>query len=86
MLWKLAYPGVMNAIAMLRLLPMTDWDKDTARCELSERNVVDIVRAEAAERLEVAAQLTAPAHADRAARLRTDAAVLHRFLDGPGTA
>ncbi|MDH6136710.1 uncharacterized protein YqeY [Kitasatospora sp. MAA4] len=59
---------------------------EAARRELSERSVVDIVRAEAAERLEVAAQLTAPAHADRAERLRTEAAVLHRFLDGPGTA
>ncbi|WP_083975523.1 GatB/YqeY domain-containing protein [Kitasatospora mediocidica] len=59
---------------------------EAARRELSERSVVDIVRAEAAERLEVAAQLTAPAHANRAERLRTEAAVLHRFLDGPGTA
>ncbi|MFI8347070.1 hypothetical protein [Streptomyces sp. NPDC085596] len=58
---------------------------EAARHELSEREVVDIVRAEAAERLEVAAQLTAPAHAERAARLRTEAAVLHRLLDGPGT-
>lgn len=59
---------------------------EAERRELSERRVVDIVRAEAAERLEVAAQLTAPVHADRAARLRTEAAVLHRFLDGPDTA
>ena len=59
---------------------------EAARCELSERGVVDVVRAEAAERLEVAAQLTAPAHADRAAQLRAEAAVLLRFLDGPGTA
>ncbi|MFG2812550.1 hypothetical protein [Streptomyces sp. NPDC048410] len=58
---------------------------EAARHELSEREVVDIVRAEAAERLEVAARLTAPAHAERAARLRTEAAVLHRFLDGPGS-
>lgn len=29
MLWKLAYLGVTNAFAMLRLLPMTDRDKDT---------------------------------------------------------
>jgi hypothetical protein len=28
-LWKLAYLGVTNAFAMLRLLPMTDRDKDT---------------------------------------------------------
>ncbi|MFC9328439.1 hypothetical protein [Kitasatospora sp. NPDC057015] len=59
---------------------------EAARRELSERGVVDIVRAEVAERLEVAVQLTAPAHADRAARLRAEAAVLLRFLDGPDTA
>jgi hypothetical protein len=59
---------------------------EAARCELSERGAADIVRAEASERLEAAAQLTAPAHADRAARLRAEAAVLLRFLDGPGTA
>ncbi len=53
------------------------------RRELSERNVVDVVRAEAAERLEVAEQLSAPAHADRAAQLRAEAAVLLGFLDGP---
>ncbi|MFT9474460.1 hypothetical protein [Streptomyces sp. 11-1-2] len=28
MLLRLAYPGVTNAFAMLRLLPMTDRDKD----------------------------------------------------------
>jgi transposase len=33
-----------------------------------------------------AARLTAPAHADRAARLRAEVTVLLRFLDGPGTA
>ncbi|WP_371797441.1 hypothetical protein [Streptomyces sp. NBC_01718] len=59
---------------------------EAARRELSERSVVDVVRAEASERLKVAAQLTAPSHADRAARLRTEAAVLLRFLDDPGTA
>ncbi|MFF4223460.1 hypothetical protein ACX9I7_28785 [Streptomyces sp. L500] len=59
---------------------------EVPRRELSEHGVVDVVRAEAAERLEAAAQLTAPAHADRAARLRAEAAVLFRFLDGPGTA
>jgi uncharacterized protein YqeY len=56
---------------------------EAARRELSEHNVADIVRAEATERLEVAAQLTAPAHADRVAQLRAEAAVLHRFLDTP---
>lgn len=57
---------------------------EAARRELSERGVVDIVRAEAAERLDVAAKLTAPAHADRVARLRAEAAVLLGFLDGDG--
>ncbi|MCF3102107.1 hypothetical protein IPZ58_10975 [Streptomyces roseoverticillatus] len=59
---------------------------EAARRELSESNVVDVVRAEAAERLEAATQLTALAHADRAAQLRAEAAVLLRFLDGPGAA
>ncbi|MBQ0983489.1 hypothetical protein KBZ10_02855 [Streptomyces sp. F63] len=59
---------------------------EAARRELSEGGVVDVVRTEAAERLAVAEQLTAPAHADRAARLRAEAAVLLRFLDGPGHA
>ncbi|MFC9926483.1 hypothetical protein [Streptomyces sp. NPDC127190] len=59
---------------------------EAARRELSERGVVDVVRAEAAERLAAAAHLTAPAHADRAARLRAEAAVLLRFLDGPAGA
>jgi len=27
-LLRLAYPGVSNAFAVLRLLPMSDWDKD----------------------------------------------------------
>lgn len=55
---------------------------EAARRELSERRVAEIVRAEATERLDVAAQLTAPAHADRVVRLREEAAVLLRFLDG----
>ncbi|WP_329460064.1 hypothetical protein [Streptomyces sp. NBC_01497] len=57
---------------------------EAARYELSVSGVVDIVRAEADERLRIAAQLTAPAHAERAARLRAEAAVLLGFLDGPG--
>ncbi|MFF8996794.1 hypothetical protein [Streptomyces achromogenes] len=56
---------------------------EAARRELSDRDVIDIVRAEAGERLDAAAQLTAPAQADRAARLRAEADVLLRFLDGP---
>ncbi|MGC5363428.1 hypothetical protein ACPXCE_17390 [Streptomyces sp. DT24] len=55
---------------------------EAMRRELSEHDVADVVRAEATERLDVAAQLTAPAHADRVARLRAEAAVLFRFLDG----
>ncbi|MFI5975567.1 hypothetical protein [Streptomyces sp. NPDC051452] len=57
---------------------------EAARRELSERAVMDIVRAEAAERLDAAAQLTSPAHADRVDRLRAEAAVLLHFLDAPG--
>jgi uncharacterized protein YqeY len=56
---------------------------EAARRELTESAVLDIVRAEAAERLEAAAQLTAPAHAARATRLRAEAIVLLRFLDSP---
>ena len=58
---------------------------EAARRELSECGVADIVRAEATERLEAAAQLTAPAHGDRVAQLRAEAAGLLRFLDGHGT-
>ncbi|WP_200417698.1 hypothetical protein [Streptomyces sp. Y2F8-2] len=57
---------------------------EAQRRELSERSVADIVRAEATERLEAADQLTAPGHADRAAQLRAEAAVLLRFLEDPG--
>jgi uncharacterized protein len=55
---------------------------EAPRRELHEGDVTDIVRAEAAERLDAAAQLTAPAHAERAARLRAEADVLLRLLDG----
>lgn len=68
----------------IELSPVGAGVTEAARCELSEGGVVDIVRAEATERLEAAGQLTAPAHADRAARLRAEAAVLLRFLDGQG--
>ncbi|MEU6817509.1 hypothetical protein [Streptomyces sp. NPDC046860] len=54
---------------------------EAARRELSEGGVSEIVRAEAAERLDAAALLTAPAHAERVARLRAEAAVLLGFLD-----
>ncbi|MFD7933958.1 hypothetical protein ACFV4T_05375 [Streptomyces sp. NPDC059755] len=56
---------------------------EAARCELSEQGVLAVVRAEADERLAAAAQLTAPAHAARAALLRAEAAVLLRFLEAP---
>lgn len=59
---------------------------EAVRRELSEQGVVDIVRAEAAERLEAAARLTSPAHAERAERLREEAAVLLRHLDHPRAA
>jgi hypothetical protein len=59
---------------------------EAVRRELSEGDVERIVRAEAGERLEVAAGLTAPAHAERAALLRAEAAVLLRILDGSGGA
>lgn len=58
---------------------------EAARRELSECDVADIVRAEATERLDVSVQLTAPAHADRVAQLRAEAAVLLRFLDDHDT-
>ncbi|MFJ3894928.1 hypothetical protein [Streptomyces sp. NPDC090083] len=59
---------------------------EVARRELSEQDMAGIVRAEAAERLDAATQLTAPAQAQRVARLRAEADVLLRFLDGPGAA
>jgi uncharacterized protein YqeY len=68
--------------AALEASPVGAGATEAARRELSEEEMVDVVRAEAAERLEAAAHLTAPAHADRAQRLRTEAAVLLRFLDG----
>lgn len=74
-------PGELRA-----LRPSGEVGERSQRAAGTRRSVVDVVRAEAAERLEAAAQLTAPAHADRAAQLRAEAAVLLRFLDGPGTA
>ncbi|WP_340564139.1 hypothetical protein [Streptomyces sp. GSL17-111] len=72
--------------AALEDTPVGVGSTEAVRHALSERGVVEIVRAEAGERLAAAARLTAPAHAERAARLRAEAAVLLRFLDGPGTA
>jgi uncharacterized protein len=77
-----AVPVAETRGAAIEQAPVGAGATEVARRELSERAVVDIVRAEAAERLDVAAQLTAPAHADRAARLRAEAAVLFGFLDG----
>ncbi|MEV6672224.1 hypothetical protein [Streptomyces sp. NPDC051162] len=54
---------------------------EVARRELNEHNIVNIVRAEAKERLDAAAELTSLAHTDRATELRAEAAVLFRFLD-----
>lgn len=59
---------------------------EAARRELTEQHITDLVRAEAEERLMLAAQFTAPAQADRAIRLREEADVLLRLLDDPGTA
>lgn len=70
----------------LECSPVGAGTTEAVRRELSEPDVVGVVRAEVAERLEAAAQLTTPAHADRAARLRAEAAVLLGLLDGPGTA
>ncbi|MDT0387943.1 GatB/YqeY domain-containing protein [Streptomyces dubilierae] len=54
---------------------------EAARRELDEREVLNVVRAEADERLEAAARLATPAHAARAERLRAEAQVLLRFLN-----
>lgn len=77
--------GTAHRAAALEESPAGAGATEAARRELSELEVVDIVRAEAAERLQAAAKLTAPAHADRAGRLRAEAAVLLQFLDGEGT-
>jgi uncharacterized protein YqeY len=79
--------GTVPHAAALEASPVGAGATEAARRELGEREMVEIVRAEAAERLEAAAHLTAPAHTDRAERLRAEAAVLLRFLDGAeGTA
>ncbi|MCE4941650.1 hypothetical protein LVX13_00645 [Streptomyces albulus] len=67
----------------LEAAPVGAGATEALRRELSDREVLDIVRAEAGERLDVTAQLTGPAQADRAARLRAEAAVLLRMVDGP---
>jgi uncharacterized protein len=76
-----ADPAAMRGVA-LEQSPVGAGAAEVARRELSESDISDIVRAEAAERLDAADQLAAPAHADRVARLRAEAAVLLGFLDG----
>lgn len=66
----------------LEQAPVGAGTTEVARRELNDREVAEIVRAEAGERLEAAAGLTAPAHADRIDRLRAEAAVLLGLLDG----
>lgn len=60
--------------------PVRAGTTEVARRELDEEAVAGIVRAEVDERLEAAAQLTAVAQEDRAARLRTEAEVLVGLL------
>ncbi|WP_344578119.1 hypothetical protein [Streptomyces lunalinharesii] len=67
----------------LEAAPVGAGATEALRRELGEREVLAIVRAEIDERLDVAAQLTDSAHADRAARLRAEAEVLLRMVDGP---
>lgn len=54
---------------------------EMARQQLDESRVAEIVRAEATERLDTAARLTSPAHADHVARLQAEAAVLLHLLE-----
>lgn len=60
--------------------PVRAGTTEVARRELDEDAVAGIVRAEVDERLEAAAQLTAVAQEDRAARLRAEAEVLVGLL------
>ncbi|WP_236241722.1 hypothetical protein [Streptomyces sp. CC228A] len=70
------------AAGALEAAPVGAGATEVARRELTEREVQAVLRAEVAERLAAAGQLTAPAHAGRAERLRAEAEVLLRFLDG----
>jgi uncharacterized protein YqeY len=78
--------GAATSGSALEQSPIGAGTTEALRRELTEADVVGIVRAEATERLEAAAQLTAPAHAGRVARLHAEAAVLLRLLDDQGTA
>jgi uncharacterized protein len=75
--------GPGPASLALEQTPVGAGATEVARRELTEAAAADLVRAEAEERLAAAARLTAPAHADRAARLQAEAAVLLRFLEDP---
>ncbi len=70
------------AAGALEAAPFGAGATEVARRELTEHDVQAILRAEVTERLTVAQQLTAPPHAERADRLRAEAGVLLRFLDG----
>ena len=56
---------------------------EVPRLVLSEAEVTDVVRAEIAERQQAAEHYAAAGHADRAARLRSEAGVLLEMLSGP---
>ncbi|TWF94374.1 hypothetical protein FHU35_1377 [Saccharopolyspora dendranthemae] len=60
--------------------PVRAGTTEVARRELDDEAVAGIVRAEADERLAAAAQLSAAAQEDRAARLRAEADVLAGLL------
>ncbi|WP_234434363.1 GatB/YqeY domain-containing protein [Streptomyces sp. NRRL F-5126] len=59
---------------------------EAPRRELGDDDMVEILRAEAAERLSAADELAAPEHAARVAELRGEAVVLLGFLEGSGPA
>ncbi|ADI12883.1 hypothetical protein SBI_09765 [Streptomyces bingchenggensis BCW-1] len=78
MLLRLAYLGVTNAFAMLRLLPMTDRDKDAEILALRHQITVlerqlgkDKIRFRPSDRAFLAALLHRPAGSDRTSRLMT---------------
>lgn len=56
---------------------------EVARRELTEAEILALLRAEIDERIGAATQFSAGGHADRAARLRAEAAVLDGLLAGP---
>jgi uncharacterized protein YqeY len=56
------------------------WSGESARRQLTEGDLVDIVGREVSERTEAADQMDAAGEAGRAARLREEAAVLSSYL------